>query len=575
MRVDTLQNRMKRVAVAVVAGSIALFGLGASAHASSGAKQKAKQTATTTGQITIGAEEFPPVLNYMTARGSGVWNGYIVGPVLARGYLLMPDFSLQPWLFDKDCTVASQSPFTVDCTIRPDARWSDGVALTANDFKFTFDTIMDEHNDVVSRDGYDKITAFNVISPTEFQMVFSQVFAPFRQLWASTSTTVLPQHVLEGRNFNKVWNRCICDPKTKTPIGSGPMLVKSFRPDRRITLVPNPQYWGAKATARVVFVPLTDSDAETNAFRAGEVDMIYPQNQIGLRKKIESVPGAAYQSSLGPQWEHFDMRADVPGLDDLDVRKAIATALPRQQLVDRLVKDANDEAKVLNNTQFMVNQGTYVPNWSIYPASGDVAAARKILDAAGWAPGSDGVRAKGGVRLAFTIGVTSGNQGRELAEQIIQEQLKQIGVELKIKNSPNMLPDKLFSYQFQTTIFAWAGAPDPFGGNIIWQSTSVPKPCVGAKLKSGNCDFSGQNFVKTNVPQVDADLAASNETTDVAARVALFNDADKALAEQGVTVVPLFQKPTQLGYKKTITGVKDNPTQDGFTWNIEAWRVTV
>ena len=107
------------------------------------------------------------------------------------------------------------------------------------------------------------------------------------------------------------------------------------------------------------------------------------------------------------------MLSTVPGLDDLQVRKAIATAMPRQQIVDRVVKDANDDAEVLNNTQYMVNQQQYVPNWDIYPASGDVDAANAILDAAGWTRGSDGVRQKGKVKLAFTVGTTSGNQARD------------------------------------------------------------------------------------------------------------------------------------------------------------------
>ena len=50
------------------------------------------------------------------------------------------------------------------------------------------------------------------------------------------------------------------------------------------------------------------------------------------------------------------------------MRKAIATAMPRQQIVDRVVKDANDDAEVLNNTQWMTNQQEYEPNWSMYPA---------------------------------------------------------------------------------------------------------------------------------------------------------------------------------------------------------------
>ena len=132
-------------------------------------------------------------------------------------------------------------------------------------------------------------------------MVFQEVFAPYRELWAGASTTVLPEHILEGKNFNKVWNNCICDPKTKKPISSGPMMVQSFTPDEQVTLVPNKNYWGGKIAQvpKVVFVPVRDTNSELNAFRSGEVDVIYPQNQIGLRKKIESVDGAEYTTTLG------------------------------------------------------------------------------------------------------------------------------------------------------------------------------------------------------------------------------------------------------------------------------------
>ena len=550
---------------ALVVGSLASV----AAAAGPDAKQKSQA-------ITIAVDEFPPVLNDMTTTGNGAWTAMIAGPALARGYKLLPDFSYQPWIFDKDCSVTSDSPFTVDCTIRPDAKWSDGMAITADDFKFTYDTIMNKKNDVVSRNGYDKITAFNVVSPTEFQMVFQEVFAPYRELWAGSSTTVLPKHILEGQNFNKVWNNCICDPKTKKPIGSGPMLVQSFTPDEQVTLVPNQNYWGGKIAQvpKVVFIPVRDSNSEVNAFRSGEVDMIYPQNQIGLRKKIEAVDGAEYTTALGPQWEHFDMLSTVPGLDDLQVRKAIATAMPRQQIVDRVVKDANDNAEVLNNTQYMVNQHQYVPNWEMYPASGDVDAANAMLDAAGWVRGSDGVRQKGKVKLAFTVGTTSGNQARILAEQIMQQQFQKIGVKLTVKNAPDILDTNMVGFDFQTLIFAWVGSPDPYTGNVIWLSSAIPEQCPKKVAKAYHCDDTGQNYTKVKDPQVDALLNATDKEPDPVARAQQFNQADLQLATNDVTVIPLFQKPTQLGYKNTIGGVQDNPTQDGFTWNIEDWTFT-
>jgi peptide/nickel transport system substrate-binding protein len=566
---STARSVTYRTLCALVLSATAVAGLGAASGASSAAAAKKSEP------ITIGVDDFPPVLNNLTTAGNGAWTAMIAGPALARGYKLMPNFSYQPWLFSKDCEVTSQSPFTVDCQIRPEAKWSDGVPITSNDFKFTFDTIMNTKNDVVTRDGYDKITAFNVMSPTEFQMQFQEVFAPYRELWAGASTTVLPAHVLDDKkvDFNKVWNTCICNPKTKKPISSGPMMVKSFTPDEQATLVPNKNYWGGKIATvpEVVFIPVRDTNSELNAFRSGEVDVIYPQNQIGLRKKIESVDDAAYTTTLGPQWEHFDMLSSVPGLDDLQVRKAIATAMPRQQIVDRVVKDANEDAAVLNNTQYMTNQQEYVPNWETYPAAGDVDAANALLDAAGWTRGSDGVRQKGKTKLAFTVGTTSGNQARILAEQIMQQQFEKIGVKLTIENSPNILDVNMTGFDFETLIFAWVGAPDPYTGNVIWMSSAIPAQCSKRLAKAYECDYSGQNYTKVKDPQVDTLLNAADKESDPAQRAAYYNQVDQQLATYDVTVIPLFQKPTQLGYRNSITGMVDNPTQDGFTWNIEDW----
>ncbi len=557
------------VTVTVLAGACGNGG-GSSNGASTKRSTPSTSSAKPPNAIVVGAEQFPTVLNTMTQEGSSEWGALIVGPTYARGYKILPDFTLQPWLFDKECTIPSQSPFTVDCTIRPEAKWSDGRPITADDFKFTWQTILDKKNNMATRDGYDQITDFKVISPTEFQEVFKRVFAPWRQLWAGNGTTVLPKHVLQSQDFNKVWNTCICDPKTKKPISSGPMLLTSYKPNDEVTLEPNPEYWGPKkATVKVVFKPYTDSNSEINSFRAGEVDMIYPQNQLGLRDSISNIDGAVYQSSLGPQWEHFDMLSSVKGLHDIAVRKAIATALPRRQIVERTVLSTNDKAEVLNNTQWMTNQHEYVPHWQIYPESGDVTAANTMLDDAGWKLNGD-VREKNGVKLQFTVGVTAGNKARELTEQIIIEQLKKIGVKLTAKNSADILDTNLIAFDYQTIEFAWVGAPDPFDGNTIWESSGIPRPCKNID----NCTEGGQNYTRTRDAKVDADLMASDHEVDVAKRAQLFNDADEQLATNAVTSIPLYQKPTQLGYQKKITGVQDNPTTDGFTWNVEDWELT-
>ena len=228
------------------------------------------------------------------------------------------------------------------------------MPLTADDFKFTYDTIMNPKNNVVTRERLRQDHSRSTSSsPTEFHMVFKEVFAPFRDLWAGTSTTVLPKHVLEGQNFNKVWNTLHLRPEDEEADRSGPMMVRVVHARPAGHARAEPELLGREGAPvpKVVFIPVLDSNAEVNAFRSGEVDMIYPQNQIGLRKKIESVDGAEYTTSLGPQWEHFDMLSDrARASTTSQVRKAIATAMPRQQIVDRVVKDANDDAAVLDNT---------------------------------------------------------------------------------------------------------------------------------------------------------------------------------------------------------------------------------
>lgn len=517
------------------------------------------------GTVTVGAEQFPKILNFFTPEGNTLWTGMTAGVALARGFKYTPDFGYHPWLFDGDCQVTSPQPYTVNCRIVREAKWSDGTDLTAEDFKFTVDTIMDRKNKVISRDGYDKIQTFNVKGPKEFEMVFSQVHAPWRELWSSADGATLPKHVLQGQDFNTVWNDCICDPRTKKPVGSGPFLVESFTAGTGpLTLVRNQTYWGRTRPKldKVVFRPIAQTDAEINAFRAGEVEVIFPQNQLRLREKIP-VQGAVYESNLGPTWEHFDMRSDVPGLDDVEVRRAIATALPRRQILDRLVKPADDRAQVLHNVFYMANHKSYQPHWNIYPESGDVKRATEILERAGYTKGADGIYAKGGTKLDFTVGVTAGNQARELTEQVIQQQLLQAGIKLTPQNSEDMLTTKLPNFQYQTIIYAWVGGPDPASSNTIWRSDTIPA--------AGDEDATGQNYTKVRNAQVTDLLKRTDVETDERRRVELYNQADDILAKEGITSIPLYQKPQPLAYRNTLLGLKNNATEDGFTWNIEEW----
>jgi len=507
------------------------------------------------GTVTVAAEQFPTDLNAKLNPSPGT--ARTAGVALARGYLITPDLQMRPWLFDGDCTVTAPAPYTVSCRIVPHARWSDGTDLTAEDFRFTWATMNDPRHLVVSREGFNKISDLVVRGPKQFDMVFTVPYPSFRTIWSTAAGATLPKHVLEQADFNTVWRSCICAAPDR-PIGSGPYVVESFTAGSGpLVLSRNDAYWGPRPKLdKVVFRPFPSVDSQVQALREGQVDVIFPTTETpGLRTLIEGAPGIAYDSALGVSWEHLDMLTDVPGLDDVEVRRAIATALPRRQVVERLAKPVDPRAEVLQNVIYMANQRHYVKHWDIYPESGDPAAARQILERNGYRRGEDGVYARSGVRLAFTIGVNAANEPRKLAQQIIQQRLEEAGIRLEIQNPENAVTVAQGS-QWNMVIFAWTGVPDPAGASF-WREDGIPP--------------AGQNVTRVRNAALTELIRRADSELDEIRRAELYNQADEILARDVISSVPLYQRPQPLAHKDTLTGLRSNPTLDSLTWNLGDW----
>ena len=105
--------------------------------------------------------------------------------------------------------------------------------MTAQDFVFTYETIVDPSLDIVSREGYHLITGYEVVDDKTVVFAFDEIYAPWQTLFSS----VLPAHILEGEPFNTVWDDAIS-------MGSGPFTFVEWVPEERITLARNENYWG-------------------------------------------------------------------------------------------------------------------------------------------------------------------------------------------------------------------------------------------------------------------------------------------------------------------------------------------
>lgn len=452
--------------------------------------------------------------------------------------------------------------FCVLYHIHPDAAWSDGTPVTADDFAFTFETTMNPVLDITSRDGYDQITGYEVIDDKTILFSFGQVYAPWQSLFLSPG--IMPKHILENQPFNAIWDELIT-------VGSGPFVMTEWVLDERITLTRNPDYWASEdrlsgsplgdvQTINVVF--LEDSQTQIQALRGQEIDMFYPQPQVNLVEEVSAIDGVEWEASLGPTWEVLSINHSDPLLSQQFVREAIAMAIDRDSIVDVVVRPIAADAVPLNNTVWMVGTANYEDHFSQYPY--DPAAAEALLTENGCARGADGIYECGGERLSFNWTTTAGNEARELQFELAQANLAAVGIEVNAAFGPAsevFADDFLYgdSSVWQLFNHGWVGSPDPVGGNTTFY-------CEG-DAPSG---FGALNVTRYCNEEVDELIRQTDSEPDPAARAALYNQADSLyLAE--VPVVPFYQKPTFFAWNSSIIGPQDNATQQGPFWNIGSW----
>ena len=453
--------------------------------------------------------------------------------------------------------------FCVKYNIRPEAAWADGMPVTATDFAFTYDTIMNDQLDITSREGYNKMTGYEVVDDKTFLAIFGEPYAP----WQTLFPTVLPAHELEGKPFNSYWD-------DRITLGSGPFVMPegSWVKDERIVLERNAAYWadqdhasgdplGDIQTVNIVF--LEDSQTQVQALKGQEIDMFYPQPQVSLVEEVDAIEGVEWEAGLGPIWEHFDFNHDDPLLSQFFVREAIARGIDRDSIVEAIVRPIAAEAQPLGNTIWMNNTANYVDHFnSVYPY--DPAASEAILVDNGCTKGGDGVYECDGQRLSFRWTTTAGNEGRELQFALAQANLAEVGIEVTASFGPasEVFADEYIfgdSTVWQIFNFAWVGSPDPAGGNTIYY-------CEGG-APSG---FGDINVTRYCNDEMEALVRATDTEVDPAARAQLYNDAD-AIYLGDIATIPMYQKPTFFAWNAAISGPKDNATQIGPFWNIGSW----
>jgi glutathione transport system substrate-binding protein len=504
------------------------------------------------GTLAYAADQEPTGFNNNTSKDNGTSVLNVVINMFPPVFRLHPDYSvkLNTELMDS-ADQTSADPQTIVYKIKQEAVWSDGTPVTADDFVYLWKNLNGsiKNNDVAATTGYDQIQS---VKGSDNGKTVTVVFAePFSD-WKSLFYGLLPAHYMA--KVPGGWNTGLDKNPDKIPV-NGPFRVASWDQGQSLTLARNDKYFGPKAHLdSVVFRFLPESTTQPAALQNNEVDLIYPQPQLDLVAQVKAMPDVTSELNIGLSFEHLDFNFKNPHLANPAVRKAIATGLNIPEIVNRTVKQFTDEAQPLGNRIWLPGQQPYQDHFGQY-GKGDTAAATKLLEDAGYTKGADGVYAKGGSKLSLRISTTAGNQLRETQEQLIQAQMKAIGVDIKIANadSTKLFGDWLPNGNFDIANFGWVG--NPFA---ISSSQDI--------YRTGG----GSNYGAYASKKVDQMFAQAVREVDEAKSAELGNQIDQQLTADMATI-PLYAKPTYLAVRSTFANVGDNATQEGPFWNSNLW----
>jgi peptide/nickel transport system substrate-binding protein len=527
------------------------------------------------GTVTFALDQEPTGWNVNTANDSLLALNNMTIVVYPQAFDTTPDFEI---VMNEDLLESaeqtSEDPQTIEYKINPDAIWSDDTPITADDFIYNWkiqngkvDADLGEADpeapdaddaaipDIASQTGYENIGSIEGSDDGKtVTVVYETPFADWQSLFAN----LMPAHILKDVQG---WNEDLDE--TKIPeFSGGPFKFANYKPEQSVSLVPNEKFWGEKPKLEEITIRFgLEAPALPEAFENDEIDVAYPQPQIDLLEQLKAIDGIKVQIEFGLSFEHIDFNLLNPLLADKAVRQAIAYGLDRQDLVDRTVGQFDDRATVLQNRLWVNNQDEYEEHGQEY-AEADPDQATQTLEDAGYVKGDDGVYAKGGERLSFRISTTGGNALRESTEEVIQSQLKEIGIEIKIANVEGAdVFDKFFpesgnfeDADYDIALFAWSSTPFVSGNKSLYE------PGGGQNETS---------YVNEEVGTLFEQAVASTDREEV---VELTQEIDKILWED-LPTIPLYAKPNLLPYRDTILNVQDNASTYGPLWNATTWGI--
>ncbi|HVO34629.1 MAG TPA: peptide ABC transporter substrate-binding protein [Gemmatimonadales bacterium] len=468
-----------------------------------------------------------------------------VGP----GLNTVGDSGFEPQLADR---WTWRDSLTLAFHLDPRARWQDGRPVTAGDVAFTFAAYSDSVLDAPEHINLAHIAS--VAAPDSATAVFR-----FRQRYpemffdAVYYLRILPAHLLRSLPLRQ-WRSAAFG---RSPIGDGPYRFVRWDPGQSLELEADSTFFlGRPHVRRLIWRFASDLSVAVTQVIAGEADaievLVSPANVARARQATQLAlypyPGSAYLFVL-LNLRARDGSGPNPILGDVAVRRALVAATDRVRMAQSVFGAA---AKVppVPIPEFWA--GLWFPDLPVPPY--DTALADRLLEQRGWRLGSDGVRHRGGRKLAIALAVPSTSPARRQYAQLIQEELRAVGVEVKLDLMDNVtLEDRVRRGAYDAAIQAWANGPRPsFDLTPMWVAGG------------------GQNYAHYTNPAFDRWIEAATTARAPAAALRAWRAALGVLAADAPAIA-LAAPDNVAAIDRRITNVRLRP--DSYWAYVRDWRI--
>lgn len=529
----------------------------------------------------VGADDFLSY-NGLQSNTYTTYNSAVVDRMFSSFWYFGTDGSIIPNEDFGTYEKTSDDPLTVKYTISDDAKWSDGTPVTAGDFIFHWAA----NNDTVKAEG-SETPLFDSISfeqgkyipeapegeadGKEFTVTYPEPYAD----WEILISTALPAHIVAkeaGMSFEELvtaakekdvealtpaaefWNDGWDFSPGELPDASlvpsmGPYKFKDggWQAGQSITLEANPEYWGTPPATKELVLRFADPKTHVQALQNGDLDVIEPQATVDTLQQLEGL-GDDVNVQTGDQltWEHVDYNRGEGSVfaDSPELREAFALCLPRQQIVDNLIKPIYADAQVMNLREVFPFQDKYQEVVdAAYP---------KEMDQPNIDKAKELVEQSGVSKPTVRLGYQAGNQRRTETVALIKSSCDQAGFDVQDTNSPVFFKEVMPAGDYDAALYAWAGSGQKASGANIYQSDGA------------------QNQQSYNNPEVDAAWDKLATSLDENEQLEQTKTIEKLLWED-FQAIPLYAHPGLVGHKADVANVRDTAAQSGALWNVEQW----